>query len=62
MTKHIPHAPHIVEPYDGQEGMVRCCDCKGSARNGQPGEYRCPRYVPSMATVMQHCNKFRRKT
>lgn len=55
--KHIPIAPHIVEPYDGHEGMVRCCDCKDS--QGSNGNYRCPRYVPSMASVMQHCEKFR---
>lgn len=55
--KRIPPVQHTSEPYDGHEGMVRCCDCKGS--EGRNGNYRCPRYVPSMATQMQHCSKFR---
>lgn len=59
MSKPIPIAPHTVEPYDGNDRMVTCAKCLGSA--GSNGNYRCPRYVPSMATVPQHCNRYRSK-
>ena len=55
----VPCAPHVVEPYDGTEAMVKCADCRGSERNGAQGVYRCPRSVPSMKRQPQHCDRFR---
>jgi hypothetical protein len=59
----IPAAEHIAEPYDGQEGMVRCIDC---VRRGIYDDYYgrrtptgCACYVPSMASTLQHCPWFR---
>lgn len=57
--KFIPIAPHFVEPYDGHDRMVVCVDCKGSERKGHAGEFKCLRFVPSMAHQQMHCQRFR---
>ena len=49
----IPIAEHVVEPYDGTEGMVRCIDCGW--------RFNCRNRVPSMDQIRQHCHQFRPK-
>lgn len=47
----LPIAEHVVEQYDGTEGMVRCVDCRL--------KFNCRNRVPSMDKTMQHCGMFR---
>jgi hypothetical protein len=58
----IPTAPHVVEPYDGHEGMVRCADCRRASVPDYYGHGGCPLYVPSMRMVLVHCSRFKERT
>ena len=54
----LPLADHVVEPYDGQEGMVRCTSCQRQGVLSYDKRRGCPSFIPSMAAVLRHCAWF----
>lgn len=54
----LPIAPHIVQPFDGNDSMVMCVWCARGRTQVATGKCICADFVPSMAFVPRHCDGF----